>query len=138
MREILFRGKTKVQNKWVYGWYCGKILNSDMYSTEESSQIIDAKTLYWHTCEPETCGQFTGITDKNGKKIFEGDIVAVKLEDSNGEEWQEIREVVYDSKECCWYPMRWDEECEFCEGWTEIKSIEVIGNIHDNPELMEE
>ena len=131
MREILFRGKTKFHNKWVYGWYCGKILSEDMSRTEESSQIIDAKTLYWHTCEAETVGQFTGLTDKNGKKIFEGDIVQCVRTHCDGEEM--IGHITF--YDCC-----------FCV--KEKKSInqpamdlcgdfEVIGNIHDNPELLE-
>jgi hypothetical protein len=59
------------------------------------------------------------------------------LEDSTGEKWRETKKVHYNSDECCWYPMRWEEKCDLCEDWTEIKSIEVIGNKYDNPELLE-
>ena len=128
MREILFRGKTKVYNKWVYGWYCGKILNHDMHSTEESSQIIDDKTLYWHTCEPETCGQFTGLTDKNGKKIFEGDIVR------NGNYTMIV--VLYDFHAAFMLAFRVDGDYFEAISNSHI-CLEVIGNIHDNPELLE-
>lgn len=143
MREILFRGKTKAHNKWVYGWYCGKILNHDMSSTEESSQIIDDKTLYWHTCEPETVGQFTGLTDKNGKKIFEGDVLKIaKASDGTGHyyipplEYPVNAVVKWDL--CAWM---WETLCDdkryigFPEAWCHYV-CEVIGNIHDNPELL--
>lgn len=125
MREILFRGKTR-HGKWVYGWFCGKTLNHMMDGTEECSQIIHSDTLYWHVVEPETVGQFTGLTDKNGTKIFEGDVIRV-----GGD--------VYF---CYWD----DGNCEF--GIRNKKEsmgiafvicpcLEVIGNIHDKPELLE-
>ena len=129
MREILFRGKSKAQNKWVYGWYCGKILNSDMSSTEESSQIIDAKTLYWHTCEPETCGQFTGLTDKNGQKIFEGDVVKIQIADGS------FRNASIDFRNGYFT----NSLSTYLGGLVVIApDCEVIGNIHDTPELLEE
>lgn len=135
MCEILFRGKKKAHNKWVYGWYCGKTLSIDMSSTEESSQIIDAKTLYWHVCEPETVGQYTGLTDKNGNKIFEGDIL---------QSWSN-----YHKKYCYCGIVRYGEfNCSCCDGvygWyldggdiRLIDGYEVCGNIHDNPELLED
>ena len=134
MRKILFRGKTKAHNKWVYGWYCGKILNHDMSSTEESSQIIDDKTLYWHTCEPETCGQFTGLTDKNGKKIFEGDIVqGYKTEFTPPKKYRKPFVATMKTS----LPNSVEEYYSPFEHFTEKVKWEIIGNIHDNPELLE-
>ena len=128
MREILFRGKTKVYNKWVYGWHCGKILNHDMHSTEESSQIIDDKTLYWHTCEPDTVGQFTGLTDKNGKKIFDGDVVKIQIADGS------FRNASIDFRNGYFT----NSLSTYLGGLVVIApDCEVIGNIHDNPELLE-
>ena len=134
MREILFRGKTKVYNKWVYGWYCGKILNHDMHSTEESSQIIDDKTLYWHTCEPDTVGQFTGLTDKNGKKIFDGDVVLYPWNDQDN---PEIFTIKFKDGQFIASPVKETEDYwDFMVGGYS-KEMEIIGNIHDNPELLE-
>ncbi len=162
MREILFRGKTK-HGKWVYGWFCGKTLNHMMDGTEECSQIIHSDTLYWHVVEPETVGQFTGLTDKNGKKIFEGDIVKCRhrlyrisfeeLEDkkirrSYGKEieeasvggfnclyWRNYTVSIYDG---CVRIQNGSDSHYIRKNYIYNHAIEVIGNIHDNPELLEE
>ena len=142
MREILFRGQTRrkgqkvwmdgspVNSNWVEGY--GVCMGKGDFSVIYAGSPVEKFTVY-----TDTVGQFTGRVDNNGKKIFEGDIVVVELEDNTGDHWREKRRVRYNSTECCWYPMRWEEECDFCDAWTEIISIEVIGNIHDNPELME-
>lgn len=126
MREILFRGKTK-HGKWVHGWFCGKTLNHMMDGTEECSQIIHSDTLYWHVVKTQTVGQYTGLTDKNGQKIFEGDIIS-GLGNTYVCKWDEgnVEFTVFDGKE------------SFGLAYAAYPCMEVVGNIHDNPELLKE
>ena len=120
MREILFRGKMIHNDEWKEGYLVGP------------NHIGD-----WVTCEPihpETVGQFTGLTDKNGKRVFEGDIV--KVTDDYGEtDFSDggIGDVgFYDG---LWYVS--GEVNNGLNDLTKVYYVKVIGNIHDNPELLE-
>lgn len=125
MREILFRGKRVDNGEWVFGSYI-EHEHAIVYPTDISP---DGATLFCEGAEiiESTVGQYTGLTDKNGKKIFEGDIVVknggvpllVCFEDFM---WQ----MVYINNE---YKHRLENE--------DNKKWEVIGNIYDNPELLE-
>lgn len=129
MREILFRGKRTDTGEWVIGQlarYNSRLDVANMVDEHEMLVPVHTKTV----------GQFTELTDRNGTKIFDGDIIIIFYE-SDGEDFRETKKVHYNPKECCWYPMRWDECCEYCDHYTEVKSIEVIGNIHDNENLLE-
>lgn len=162
MREILFRGKKVDNGEWVYGSYAfaprrkgafGQII-SDL--DQERHYIVSKKNCeYWEVI-PETVGQYTGLTDKNGVKIFEGDIVrdmvtySVHLEYvKEGKETQEhAEEYRYYGKvgvvEFCTENVASCGCCVTRFGGTGFKAEnifldcgEVLGNIHDNPELLE-
>lgn len=143
MREILFRGKCKETGKWYEGQYINLHKTTycfkEDYETDKDNdihQIVFEQMTDWGLPNrhlrvdiiPETVGQYTGLTDKNGKKIFEGDIVqSIELE---------LKGIII-----------FDEHCrfmikDFSTGSTYLISynndeIQVIGNIHDNPELLE-
>lgn len=142
MREILFRGKTKanhiVDGYWLYGDLVHLVYNEGLVFMFNELQILDE-------VDPETVGQYTGLKDTNGKRIFEGDIV--KLTDKSfGNKWKAVVEFgnpngnytwgwqlkpIGKAKNVntdilCWVEM--EETGAFCE---------IIGNKWDNPELLE-
>lgn len=134
MREILFRGKTQQPcGEWIYGSLLTDypLCKNEVDETVKFHYIVDgkAKELKKVKVIPETVGQYTGLTDKNGKKIFEGDIirgygVTGKVDFKKGlvwwdalfSQWRTNKECLYGSKQCATY--------------------RVLGNIHDNPELL--
>lgn len=134
MREVLFRGKRIDNGEWVEGF----LLKECNYATCSWNLGIEYKTdrfgrFAYEVAEvnPETVGQFTGLTDKNGKKIFEGDIVKAKRI-CNGNSWTGC--------------VVWWHGCFALQGIKDSNNVpaidlfrnyEVIGNIHDNPELLE-
>ena len=135
MREILFRGKRADNGEWFYGYYT----NARYYLDKKEMHIIFEQDVevYPHSefaggeeVIPETVGQYTGLTDKNGRKIFEGDIVRygdtihrVVFEQRNGTAYFGL---VYSSFETLPFGH-----------YQDLKQIKVIGNIYDNPELLE-
>ena len=144
MRDILFRGKRKDNREWVYGY---------VYRIWERVYILwgmtnDVPNMI--EVDPETVGQYTGLTDKNGKKIFEGDIVkAVIVRDLGGgtEKREETGIIGYDKigmiglieKYAGTIPVWSDFFQELTlSGCINDFWFEVIGNIHDNPELLKD
>lgn len=137
--EILFRGKEVRKGEWVEGYYCPCVISG----FPATPCIISKKNLdngCWTPDRiiPESIGQFIGLTDKNGKKIFEGDIIACK----NYDEELVVEGVVKYGNfncSCCdgvygWYIDGGD--IRRLADWVDDSDAEVIGNIYDNPELV--
>lgn len=124
MREILFRAKRKATNEWVYGYFVNEYDDFQIYV---QPQIITRSGREY--VNENTLGQFTGLTDKNGVKIFEGDIV--RYGDT-------IHKVVFEQRNGTAYfglvysPI---ETLPFGH-YQDSRQLEVIGNIYDNPELI--
>lgn len=124
MREILFRGKD-IYGKWLYG----DLINL----TNELKQICNHTQLeHAHSVDIKTIGQYTGLLDKNGKKIFEGDILSTGNSDEyfGVVEWIEENSGLAVSFNCL------AETFEELILFDKVE-LEIIGNIYDNPELLE-
>ena len=159
MREILFRGKRIDNGEWVEGYYVKAL---DMYD-KEIHVIFDTTTTFYSCGEtsgfelvaPETICQYTGLTDKNGKKIWEGDILMGhgNREDLVKVVYGEFPVINAESLEAVDKVIGWHYEviptdalskCEpFClpmpltEEYAKTCKFEVVGNVFDNPELLE-
>lgn len=138
MREILFRGKRTTKNEFVYGslYVCGR--KDGKCEIANYNREVNIERFAYDVI-PETVGQYTGLTDKNGNKIFEGDIV--KEEDCvhNGEVQIYGRKwVVYFDKGFFFGWRKGYKSCGLSKFIPNISGIEIIGNIHDNPELLKE
>ena len=141
MREILFRGKRTINGDWVEGYLVK--LGRESFSDPERYGICNKAiplggsgvcyNLKIDEIIPETVGQYTGLTDKNGKRIFEGDIVqyygTYPLEVYIEKGHTKIR--WYDSISANKY-----DELFFSSDREGYGECEIIGNIHDNPELL--
>ena len=137
----LFRGKRIDNGEWVEGFF---IVGTDCVFPGRAficERIYvafdddDELTLGgFIEVDPDTISECTSRKDKNGKLIFEGEWVEIRYCDHTGEEYVSRRTVSYNPEHGRWYPLCWGEECDFCDAYTEITSIEVI----DNPELLED
>ena len=142
MREILFRGKTQQYTRWIYGDLNHYMCDDGVFIAENGYSM--------HRVFKETVGQYTGLTDKNGKKIFEGDIVKIEHSDYAFDgmtlEYRKEKGVIaYDNIGSVGLIVgRYKDENVWSDffnvlGLTdriESWSFEIIGNIHDNPELL--
>lgn len=127
MREILFRGKFDNGGGQIC-WIEGDLINYD----KDEYLILEQERRFWDirydgvSVDKATLGQFTGLTDKSGTKIFEGDIVKTNLG---------IAYVIWDDT-CFAFKSPGSNAIDY-EYKRGFKESEVIGNIHDNPELIQ-
>ena len=127
-REILFHGKRVDNGQWVEGSLIGEdVIVGNIVDFEEDYFT----TEFWYKVDPETVGQFTGMTDKNGTKIFEGDIV--RHIDTTCHVVEVVNSEVYFDTEMLKFRFRYSNELFHCQFNNEF---EVIGNIHDNKDLL--
>jgi uncharacterized phage protein (TIGR01671 family) len=143
MREILFRGKRTANDKWVSGYYvlrkrpyfkdkganfehiiCDNLVIDDFNDKQFVDTIMTA-----YVVDPETVGQYTGLTDTNGNKIFEGDVVWYDYEEERGiVQWDNdtARFIITCSTFTVDFDSVYGEE------------LEIVGNVYDNAELIKE
>lgn len=127
-REILFRGKRVDDGEFV--------ISDSLMQVKGQNPRLWVEFDGWVEVLPETVGQFTGLTDKNGKKIFEGDIVRYETIAHNG--YEGIYKVVFEDRNGCGYfgiAYSDIETCVFCYS-TPASQMEIIGNLYDNPKLL--
>lgn len=140
MREILVRGQHVDTKAWCYGYLVKQFGATEIYLSDGDR----------HRIIPETVGQFTGLTDKNGVKIFEGDILqGDEYPYCSDGEYNYYAEVVWFDNGCCGFGLCThknpkssvrgisDGNCEWFEDF-DSNNWSVVGNIYDNPELIEE
>lgn len=125
MREIKFRGKRLDNGEWLYGSLV--ILNGRYFIFDDANR---------HEVDPATVGQYTGLKDKNGKEIYEGDVIRSPLSEDKTRPHRifyhtgnaAFMGALVDRKELCY--LRLDQD------WIYKFGKEVIDNIHDNPEFL--
>lgn len=129
-RKILFRGKCVPESKYAGEWVFGGCVQCENGETLIISAQSDNCTSTYHVI-PDSVGQFIGMCDKNGKEIFEGDIVKNDISRGNATKNKTYRN----------FAIRYSAP-EFWNGYDPFTMssyrMEVIGNVHDNPELLKQ
>jgi uncharacterized phage protein (TIGR01671 family) len=131
MREIKFRGYSKKHNRWFYGGFVKNISGDCFIINEErifsgfyyENTQFPLFSEFIYEVEPESVGQFTGLTDANDEPIYEGDIVK-----------QLFSGKIYIVS----YNHNWAGFEPFFGGYEKHKAYEIIGNIYENPELLQD
>lgn len=135
MREIIFRGRRVDNGEWAYGYL---VEATNVITDKKETFIFEQDATYFTHGEfacsfevkPETVGQYTGVIDKNGKKVFEGDVV--EYAGSCGE-------IVFVERRGAFMSRERDMYCEWLSNLPQYGTgiVEIIGNIYDNKEILE-
>jgi len=145
MRESKFRGMNHETGKWVYGWYTKLVEGIRRFDAIISD--IDGELVRFYIHDNKTIGEFTGLRDKSGKEIYEGDIVCGSVSLVNGYDFASDQEIIDD--ETFQSPITFNNGAfqAFINPWESLLSLDeavannieftVIGNIHESPELLE-
>lgn len=131
MREILYKAKRKDNSEWVEGWLFASYNRAYIITlVDDEATWKNNPRLLYSEVDPATVCEFTGMVDKNGKKIFEGDIVYDDFRDIGYVKFSRgayIFKYIYGNGIC-------NAVCEWCE-W---EKYEVVGSVFDHPELLGE
>lgn len=136
MREYIFHGKSKATEEWVEGYlnYC---------PTRKQYYIMNSVHSFPIPVYKESIGQWSGVCDKNGRKIFEGDIISIMFETDGvdgfpGYSWYESAAVVFSEEKYAWIVVFDDggEEMYLSE-YNDMDDIYVIATVFDNVDLLE-
>lgn len=134
MREIIFRGKRTYNGEWVYGWPFADTADCSLKKVGKCGCPHDGREYFivewvddFHEYEereviPDTVGQYTGLKDKHGKRIFEGDILSLRTGRPHVVRFKDGAFILEDSAIPISFAIK----------------FEIIGNVHDNPELIKE
>lgn len=128
-REILFRGKCFNTGEWVEGFLGIEVPDEFVIQQFSFDEYFKSECIDQYAVKPETVGQYTGLTDKNGTKIFEGDIVRLQ-------NLKLLYEIYWDKKEARYKARNGGCVSPLCNDYN-VFVEEAVGNVFDNPELLE-
>ena len=133
MREILFRGKRVDNGEWVEGCF-GQHTSLDAFIIDRPYPAMSGElsALGFYEVDPSTVGQYTGLTDKNGKRIFEGDICLCDRNIAPSVDAQTFQ-ILFDVEAGQWVGRGPNSDIDA----SQFFMCDVIGNVSDNPELLE-